>query len=91
MFAPVSFLSFRLCCSGRRGQLLKDTSHEEACWTTTPHLTSIPNSAVFKIGSRLAAGMCESRGGEFMGRGQPSASVLGDQLVFHWDPAGFLL
>ena len=70
---------------------MKDTSHEEACWTTTPHLTSIPNSAVFKIGSRLAAGMCESRGGEFMGRGQPSASVLGDQLVFHWDPAGFLL
>ncbi|PKU42276.1 hypothetical protein llap_7430 [Limosa lapponica baueri] len=52
----------RPCCSGRRGQLLEDASREEAYWTTTAHLnTLIPNSAVIKIGSRLAAGTCESR------------------------------
>lgn len=60
----------------------------EAFWTTTAHLTTlIPDSAGFKIGNSQT---CESRGGESMGRGQPSVYVLGDQQRFHWDPcSGF--
>ncbi|KQK79239.1 hypothetical protein AAES_108188 [Amazona aestiva] len=65
------YFLIRLRCSGRRGQLLEDTSHMEAFWTTTAHLTTlIPDSAGFKIGNSL---MCESRGG---GTGSPAMVSL---------------
>lgn len=39
---------------------MEDTSPEEACWINTAYGTSpIPNAPVFKVDSRLAAGMCE--------------------------------
>lgn len=91
MSAPISFLSFRLCCPGRRGQLLEDTSPEEACWITTPHWTTpIPNTPVFKIGSRLAAGMCEREEVSSWEEDSQHLKDLGSSWCFlGTDPMGF--